>query len=148
MKEAADRGVHHAVPLTDVHVRLIAARYHTVDSSSQDFAIASSLALKHAVRAASPLLLEPIMRIDVRTRIDKMGAVLADVKRRRGKVLKTEIRGEICTIHGEAPLAEARGYATDLRDMTEGRGTFSLEFSRFHDCPAHAVNEESIRQRG
>jgi elongation factor G len=128
LRRSAEGGAHSGFPLTDVRIVLLGGQYHVVDSAGKDFEIAASLALKEAVRNASPVLLEPAMRFDVRVEEGYFGQVLADLKRRRGKISGVAVHGIRRNIRGKAPLSEVQGYATDLRNMTEGRGTFSLEF--------------------
>jgi elongation factor G len=104
------------------------------------------MGVRQAVRQASPALLEPVMRIDVNVAEEYLGSIVADVGRRRGSVSAMHVRGGMRNVDGEVPLAEARGYATDLRSLTQGRGTFSLEFRRYDIVP-DGIAEEIIKQR-
>jgi len=98
------------------------------------------------VRQANPALLEPMMGIDVTVAEEHLGTIVADIGRRRGSVSAMHVRGNLRNVDGEVPLAEARGYATDLRSLTQGRGTFSLEFRRYDVVP-EGIAEEVIKQR-
>jgi elongation factor G len=146
VREALERGVIAGYPFTDVRVTLLGGRYHEVDSAAMDFQIAGSMAVRQAVRMANPVLLEPVMSVDIVASEEHFGAVVADVGRRRGSVCGVSVRGTGRNVEGEVPLAEARGYATDLRSMTQGRGTFALEFDRY-DLVPDAIGEEIIKQR-
>jgi elongation factor G len=146
IREALERGIIAGYPVTDVRVTLLGGKYHEVDSASMDFQIAGSMAVREAVRRARPALLEPVMRIDVNVLEEHLGAIVADIGRRRGSVKAMNVRGHLRAIDGEVPLAEARGYATDLRSLTQGRGTFTLEFRR-HDFVPESITEEVVEQR-
>lgn len=135
MREALEKGVLAGYPLTDLRVTLLGGKFHEVDSNSLDFRIAGSMAVRQAVQQAKPVLLEPVMQASINVDEAYLGAVMADLGRRRGKVTGVHVRGKMRVINGEAPLAEARGYATDLRNMTQGRGSFTLEFSRYELVP-------------
>jgi len=105
------------------------------------------MAVRQAVHRARPALLEPVMRIDANASEEHLGPVVADIGRRRGIVRGVNVRGNMRTIDGEVPLAEARGYATDLRSLTQGRGTFTLEFRRYDFVPeAIAANVIEVRR--
>jgi len=122
-------------PVTDVRVTLVSGQFHEVDSSQMDFHIAGSMAVRQAMSRAQPGLLEPIMRADLNVGQGHVGAVMADLGRRRGRVKAVQPRDNVCRIDGEVPLAEARGYATDLRSLTGGRGHFMLELLRYDFVP-------------
>ena len=111
-----------------------------------DFQIAGSMAVRQAVRQTGPALLEPIMRADVNVLEEHLGSVVADLGRRRGSVNAMNVRGNLRNVDGEVPLAEARGYATDLRSLTQGRGTFTLEF-RCYDLVPDSIAGQVIKQR-
>jgi elongation factor G len=145
-REALAKGIIAGYPVTDVRVVLLGGKAHEVDSNSMDFRIAGSMAVRRAVRQARPALLEPIVRADITVDEGHMGAVIGDIGRRRGIVSGTRVRGSERNLLGEIPLAEARGYATALRDFTHGRGTFTLEFSRY-DLVPEAIAEQIIEQR-
>jgi elongation factor G len=129
-----------------VRVTLLGGRFHEVDSAAMDFQIAGSMGVRRAVRQAQPALLEPVMRVDVNVPEEHLGAVVADVGRRRGNVSAMHVRGDMRNVDGEVPLAEARGYATDLRSLTQGRGIFTLEFRRY-DLVPDGIAEQIIKQR-
>jgi elongation factor G len=144
--DALEKGVIAGYPVTDVRVTLLGGKYHEVDSAAMDFEIVGSMAAREAVRRANPALLEPVMRIDVNVLEEHLGNVVADVGRRRGSVNAMNVRGHLRNVDGEVPLAEARGYATDLRSLTQGRGTFTLEFRRYDHVP-ESIAEQVIKQR-
>jgi elongation factor G len=135
IKEAMETGVIAGYPVVDFAVRLYDGSYHDVDSSEIAFKIAASMAFKDAVRRAGPIILEPVMSVEVVVPEDFMGAVIGDLSSRRGKIIGTELRGGMQAIKAEVPLAEMFGYATNLRSMTEGRGTFTMEFSHYSNVP-------------
>jgi elongation factor G len=115
-----------------------------------DFEIAGSMAVQRAVRDARPALLEPLMDLDLNVDEERVGSVVADIGRRRGSVNAMRARGSIRNIDGQVPLAEARGYATDLRSLTQGRGTFTLEFDHYDIVPDEIADEiiEKRREEG
>jgi elongation factor G len=145
-REALARGILAGYPVTDLRVMILGGRYHEIDSNSLDFRIAGSMAIRQALQQAGPLLLEPVMLADIRVGEDYLHSVLADFLRRRGHVDDLLINGKMRTLRGEAPLAEARGYASALRNMTQGRGTFTLEFRRYEVVPEQ-IAEEIIKER-
>ena len=146
VRDALAKGAIAGYPVTDVRVTLFGGRFHEVDSAAMDFQIAGSMGVRQAVRQAQPALMEPVMRIDVNVSEEHLGTVVADVGRRRGTVKEMHVRGGIRNVDGEVPLAEARGYATDLRSLTQGRGTFTLEFRRY-DLVPDGIAEQVIKQR-
>ena len=143
--EAMERGVLAGYPMVDIKVTLIDGSYHDVDSSEMAFKIAGSMGFKEGVRQAHPILLEPLMSIEIITPEEFMGQVVADLTSRRGKTTKVEYRGGTNVIVGDAPLANMFGYATDLRSLTQGRATFTLQFSHYSPVPA-SVSEEILSQ--
>jgi len=143
--EAMERGVLAGYPMVDIKVTLIDGSYHDVDSSEMAFKIAGSMGFKEGVRQAHPILLEPLMSIEIITPEDFLGQVVADLTSRRGKTTKVEYRGGTNVIVGEVPLAKMFGYATDLRSLTQGRATFTLQFSHYSPVPA-SVSEEILSQ--
>jgi elongation factor G len=146
VRQALEKGIIAGYPVTDVRVTLLGGKFHEVDSASMDFQIAGSMAVRQAVRKANPALLEPIMRADVNVLEEHLGGVVADLGRRRGSVNAMNVRGNMRNVDGEVPLAEARGYATDLRSLTQGRGTFTLELRRYDFVP-DSIAEQIIKQR-
>jgi elongation factor G len=147
VRGALDKGIIAGYPVTDVKVTLLDGKIHEVDSASMDFEIAGSMAVQRAIRIAQPALLEPVMDLDVNVDEERVGAVVADIGRRRGSVNAMRVRGNIRNIDGRVPLAEARGYATDLRSLTQGRGTFTLEFDHYHVVPDDIAGEIIERRR-
>ncbi len=135
IKEAADRGILAGYPLVDIKARLYDGSYHEVDSSEMAFKIAGSMALKEAAKKANTILLEPIMSIEIVTPEEYMGDVIGDMNARRGRVQNIERRGNVQLIKAQAPLAEMFGYATDLRSKTQGRATYTMQFSHYDEVP-------------
>ncbi|MFP4394336.1 MAG: elongation factor G [Anaerolineales bacterium] len=147
LRRALEQGVIAGYPVTNVKVTLTDGSYHEVDSAAMDFEIAGAMAARRLVRAANPALLEPVMSLDITAAEEHIGNVVADIGRRRGIVNAMRVRGnDMRNIDGEVPLAEARGYATDLRSMTQGRGAFTLEFERYDIVPDE-IAEEIIEER-
>jgi elongation factor G len=147
VKEATENGPLAGYPIVDVKVTLLDGSYHDVDSSEIAFKIAGSMALKEAARKAGPVLLEPIMSVEVVVPEDFMGDVIGDINARRGKVLGMESRPAAQAIDARVPLAQMFGYATDLRSMTQGRATYTMQFSHYEPVPA-AVAEGIIAKNG
>ncbi len=143
VREALETGVLAGYEMVDVKVTLIDGSYHEVDSSEIAFKIAGSMALKEAARHAKPVLLEPMMRVEVVVPEEFMGAVTGDLHSRRGRVESTESRLSSTIIQCKVPLSEMFGYSTDLRSMTQGRATYSMHFSHYEEAPK-AISEEII----
>ena len=135
IKEAMDSGVLAGYPVVDVRAILYDGSYHEVDSSEIAFKIAGSMAFREASKKARPVLLEPIMSVEVVTPEDYMGDVMGDLNSRRGKILSMERRGSTQVIRAKVPLSEMFGYATDLRSKTQGRAIYTMQFSRYEDVP-------------
>ncbi len=131
IKEALDKGVVAGYPLVDVAVKLYDGSYHDVDSSEAAFKIAGSMALQEAAKKASPVLLEPIMKVQVLIPPDFLGEVTGDLNSRRGKIESMADRGSARIIDALVPLSEMFGYATEIRSMTQGRGSFTMEFGKY-----------------
>ena len=129
-------GVLAGYPVVDVKVELIEGSYHEVDSSERAFKIAGSMAFKEAMKRAKPKLLEPMMAVEVVTPEDYLGDVMGNLNSRRGRVEHLEPLGNSQSIKASVPLSEMFGYATDLRSMTQGRATFTMQFDRYEDVPA------------
>ncbi|MDQ7801211.1 MAG: elongation factor G [Armatimonadota bacterium] len=146
VREAMESGVLAGYPVVDVRVTLVDGSYHEVDSSELAFKIAGSLAFKDAARKAKPVLLEPVMKVEVTTPEAYMGDVLADLNARRGRIQAMEQRQGLRVITALVPLAEMFGYATDLRSRTQGRAVYTMEFSHYEEVPA-AVAEEVLKGR-
>ncbi|MGH7821923.1 MAG: elongation factor G [Candidatus Binatia bacterium] len=141
IKEALDNGVLAGYPVVDVKVTLFDGSYHEVDSSEIAFKIAGSMAFKEACAKATPVLLEPIMEVEVVTPEEFMGDVIGNLNSRRGKVLGMESRSGAQVIEAKVPLKEMFGYATDLRSMTQGRATYTMQFSHYEPAP-QTISEE------
>ena len=133
--EAMEKGILAGYPMVDIKVTLIDGSYHEVDSSEMAFKIASSIGFKEGARRANLILLEPLMSIEIIAPEEFMGQVVSDLNSRRGKTTKVEYRAGTNVIIGEAPLANMFGYATDLRSLTQGRATFTLQFSHYSPVP-------------
>jgi elongation factor G len=143
IKEATENGALAGYPVVDVKVTLFDGSYHDVDSSEIAFKIAGSMAFKQATRKANPVLLEPIMSVEVVVPEEFMGDVIGDISSRRGKVLGMDTRPAAQAIDARVPLAQMFGYATDLRSMTQGRATYTMQFAHYEPVPA-AVAEGII----
>ncbi len=138
---ALDSGVLAGYPVVDVKITLFDGSYHDVDSNDMAFQIAASIAFKEAMKKASPILLEPIMKIDIVTPKDYMGDVIGDLNRRRGRIEQVEDKGVTQYIHGFVPLSEMFGYATTLRSMSQGRAAYSMEPSHYDEVPKNLTQE-------
>jgi len=143
IQEALSGGVLAGYPLVDIRATLTYGSYHDVDSSEMAFKIAGSMALKKAARLATPILLEPIMAVEVVMPDEYMGDVIGDLSARRGKVEGMEQRGTSQVVRAQVPLAEMFGYATDLRSRTQGRATYTMQFHSYQEVPG-AVSKEII----
>ena len=143
IREATEAGVVAGYPVVDVSVTLTDGSYHEVDSSEIAFKIAASEAFKMAQRAAKPYLLEPIMKVEVITPDEFMGDVIGNLSSKRGKIEGTETRGKATVVRAKVPLAEMFGYATDLRGMTQGRASFTMEPSHYEEVPANIAENIS-----
>jgi len=146
VREAMETGVVAGYPMTDIKVTLFDGSYHEVDSSELAFKIAGSIAFKEGAKKANPVLLEPIMEVEVTTPEEFMGDVIGDLNKRRGRVQGMEARGNAQVIRALVPLAEMFGYATDLRSMTQGRATYIMKFSHYEEVPPN-VAEQIIGER-
>lgn len=147
LKESMENGVLAGYPLIDVKAKLYDGSYHDVDSSEAAFKVAASLALRNAAKSAGPVILEPIMKVDIVVPEEYMGDVMGQVTARRGNVDGMEVRNKAQLIHAMVPLSEMFGYATTLRSASQGRGTFSMTFDHYSPVPA-AVQEEIIEKNG
>ena len=138
-------GVIAGFPVVDIKATLFDGSYHDVDSNEMAFKIAGSMAFKNGALAAKPVLLEPMMKVEVVTPEDYMGDVMGDLNRRRGLVQGMEDTPSGKTISAEVPLSEMFGYATDLRSATQGRATYSMEFCKYTEAP-NSVAEAVIKK--
>jgi elongation factor G len=148
IQEALTSGVLAGYPVVDVRVRLTYGSYHDVDSSEMAFKIAGSIAVKKAARLAHPVLLEPIMSVEVVTPEDYMGDVIGDLSSRRGRVEGMEHRGNYQVIASQVPLADMFGYATDLRSRTQGRATYTMQFHSYAEVPDAIAKEIVAKATG
>jgi elongation factor G len=145
--EAMETGVLAGFPVEDVKVELIDGSYHEVDSSEMAFKIAGSMAFREAAKKAKPVLLEPIEDVEVVVPEEYMGDVIGDLNSRRGHILGMEPRAGAQVIRADVPLAQMFGYATDVRSMTQGRATYTMQFSHYAEVPP-ALAQEIIAQQG
>ena len=146
--EAMEGGVLAGYPVTGVKVTLFDGSYHEVDSSEMAFKIAGSMAFKDAAQKARPVLLEPVMRVEVVVPDEYMGAVNGDLISRRGRLEGVEMKGGTQIIRAMVPLSEMFGYATELRSRTQGRGSFTMHFGRYEEAPASVAEEVISRMQG
>jgi elongation factor G len=145
---AMEGGVVAGYPIVDVRVILTYGGYHEVDSSEMAFKIAGSMAFKKAARLAKPVLLEPIMAVEVVTPEEYMGEVIGDLNSRRGRVEGMDARVNAQVISAQVPLAEMFGYATDLRSRTQGRADYTMQFDSYQQVPDSIAQEITARVRG
>jgi elongation factor G len=148
VKEAMSTGVLAGYPVVDLRATIYDGSYHEVDSSEMAFKIAASMALKDGVRKGKPVLLEPIMKVEVTTPEDFLGTVLGDLNSRRGHVEGMEARGNAQVVRAFVPLSAMFGYTTDLRSATQGRATSSMEFAYYQPLPEHLAKEIVEKRRG
>ena len=148
IQESLQSGVLAGYPMVDVRATLVYGSYHDVDSSEMAFKIAGSLAIKKATRLAHPVLLEPIMAVEVVTPEDYMGDVIGDLSSRRGRIEGMEQRGSSQVIRAQVPLGDMFGYATDLRSRTQGRATYTMQFHSYQEVPESIAREIVARVRG
>lgn len=141
VQEAMASGVVAGYPVVDVRVTLFDGSYHEVDSSEMAFKIAASMAFKEAMKKADPVLLEPIMKVEVTVPEEYMGDVIGDINSRRGRIEGMEARGGAQVIRGYVPLAEMFGYATDLRSKTQGRGVYTMQMSHYEEVPQNIAEK-------
>jgi elongation factor G len=146
VEEALENGVKAGFPMVDVRVSLIDGKYHDTDSSEIAFKVAGSLALQEAAKRAKPVLLEPVFAVEVVTPEEYMGDVIGDLNRRRGRVEGMEPRGNAQAVKAHVPLSEMFGYATDVRSMTQGRATYTMQFDRYEEVPTN-IAEKVVESR-
>jgi elongation factor G len=148
LRSSLDTGIVVGYPVLDVVVTLVSGSFHQVDSSEQAFQIAASQAVAAAARDAAPLLMEPVMAVEVVTPVEFMGDVTGNLMSRRGRVLGIDARGAAQALSAEVPLATMFGYATDLRSQTQGRATFTMQFLKYAPVPTHVAGAILDRLRG
>ena len=147
VKDALDNGLVAGYPLVDVKARLYDGSYHDVDSNEMAFKVAASMALKEAKKKCNPVLLEPIMRVEVVIPEEYMGDIMGDVTSRRGRVEGMEARGNAQIVKAMVPLSEMFGYATSLRSNTQGRGNYTMHFDHYEEVPK-SISEEIVKKQG
>ena len=148
VREALDTGVLAGYPVVDIKVRLTDGSYHDVDSSEIAFKIAASMAFKEACRRAKAVLLEPVMDVEVVTPEEYMGAIVGDLNSRRGRIISMEARSGSQVIRAQVPLATMFGYATEMRSMTQGRATYTMQFARYEEVPPSIAEEVMAKVAG
>ncbi|MER1934615.1 MAG: elongation factor G, partial [Priestia megaterium] len=147
LEASLDNGVLAGYPLVDIKARLYDGSYHDVDSNETAFKVAASMALKNAAKKANPVILEPMMAVDITIPEDYLGDVMGHISARRGRIEGSEAHGNTTIVKGTIPLAEMFGYATALRSATQGRGTFSMKFDHYEDVPK-SISAEIIKKNG
>jgi len=147
IQEALESGVIAGYPVVDIKVTLVDGSYHEVDSSEAAFKIAGSMAIKDALKKSDPVLLEPIEEVEVETPEQYMGDVMGNLSSRRGKIEGMEDRKDTKVIRAKVPLGEMFGYATDLRSQTQGRASYTMQFSAYEPVPK-AVRDEIVAKAG
>ncbi|MCL6508644.1 MAG: elongation factor G, partial [Bryobacteraceae bacterium] len=148
IQEAMQHGELAGAPVEGVRVRLVDGQEHSVDSSEMAFKIAGSMAVKQAAERAKPVLLEPVMSVEVVVPEEYVGDVIGDINARRGRMEGMELRGTSQIIRALVPLAEMFGYATELRSRTQGRGSFTMHFGRYEEVPGPIAEEIISRVQG
>ena len=148
IEEATKNGILAGFPIEDVKVTLTFGSYHDVDSSEMAFKIAGSMAFKQAVKKASPILLEPIMALEVTVPDDYLGSVNGDITSRRGVMKGMDLRNDVHVISAEVPLSQMFGYATELRSLTQGRAVFTMQFSHYSPLPKKLQDEIAEKHSG
>ncbi len=148
MKETCESGVLAGYPLIDVKVTMVDGSFHDVDSSEMAFKIAGSMAFKDGVKKCNPVLLEPMMKVEVEVPEDFLGSIIGDLSSRRGQVEGQSIEEGQSKVQAKVPLAEMFGYATQLRSMTQGRGVFSMEFSNYEEVPRNVAEAIISKNQG
>ena len=146
VEEALENGVRAGFPMVDVRVTLVDGKYHDTDSSEIAFKVAGSLAFQEAARRAKPVLLEPVFAVEVVTPEEYMGDVIGDLNRRRGRVHGMEPRGNAQVVTAHVPLSEMFGYATDVRSMSQGRATYTMQFDKYEEVPPN-IAEKVVEAR-
>ena len=148
IKEAMTSGVLAGYPTVDMRATLTDGKYHDVDSSEMAFKIAGTMWFREAMKRAKPVLLEPVMAVEVVTPDDYLGDVMGDLNSRRGQVQGTEQRGNNQVVNAQVPLSEMFGYSTDLRSRTQGRATYTMQFDCYQKMPGNVQEEIVARVRG
>tara|TARA_Y100001960_G_C14545395_1_gene762988 strand:- start:127 stop:972 length:846 start_codon:yes stop_codon:yes gene_type:complete len=145
-KDVMEKGPLAAYPMVNIKVILNEGKYHDVDSSDLAYQLASRYAMRQAVNKANPVLLEPVMKVEVESPSEFQGSVIGDLSSRRGVIYGSEVKGDDTVINSGVPLGEMFGYATSLRSMTAGKATYTMEFEKYAECPSF-VQEKVIKER-
>jgi elongation factor G len=148
VQAALENGVLAGYPTVDVQVSLVDGQYHDVDSSEMAFKVAGNQGFRKAAEMARPILLEPIMGVEVVTPEEYMGDVMGDLSSRRGRIEGMEARGNTQVVRAQVPLGEMFGYSTDLRSRTQGRATYTMQFHSYQEVPKNIAEEITKRVRG
>ena len=146
MRESLSEGILAGFPVSNIKITLVDGSYHDVDSSQVAFEVAASMAFKASKEKAQTVILEPIMAVDVRVPDEYLGNVIGDITSRRGRLEGQEGHGKLQSIKAFVPLSEMFGYATALRSNTQGRGNYTMQFSRYEECPK-SIAEEIVKKR-
>ena len=147
LEDALDNGIIAGYPVLDIKATLFDGSYHDVDSSEMAYKVAASMALKATAKSCNPVILEPVMKVEVVAPIEYLGSVMGDISSRRGNIDNQEERGNAIAVQASVPLSEMFGYATDLRSFTQGRGNYTMQFSRYEQVPK-SIKEEIIKRNG
>ena len=147
LEDALQNGMLAGYPILDIKATLFDGSYHDVDSSEAAFKVAASLALKNAAKKCDPVILEPIMKVEVTAPSEYLGSVMGDISSRRGMIDGQEERGNAVVVQASVPLSEMFGYATDLRSFTQGRGNYTMQFDRYEQVPK-SIKEEIVKKAG
>jgi elongation factor G len=148
IKDAMANGVLAGYPVVDIKVSLVDGSYHEVDSSEMAFKIAGSMALQDGVRKGKPVILEPIMKVEVTTPEEFMGDVMGDLNSKRGRIQNMDERSGVKIVDAFVPLSEMFGYSTSLRSMTQGRAAYAMEFDHYEDVPGNIAEEIKLKRGG
>lgn len=148
VKESMENGVLAGYPMLDIKASIVDGSYHDVDSSEIAFKIAASMALRSGALKAKPVILEPVMKVEVVVLNEYMGDVIGDINARRGRIEEMEPRASVHVIHGQVPLSEMFGYATELRSRTQGRGTYTMQFSHYEEVPQGIAEGLAVKRFG
>ncbi|PIR11782.1 MAG: elongation factor G, partial [Gammaproteobacteria bacterium CG11_big_fil_rev_8_21_14_0_20_46_22] len=141
VKEATTKGILAGYPVIDVEATVYDGSYHDVDSSEVAFKVAASMAFAEAAKKATPIILEPVMKVEVTTPEQFMGDVIGDLNSKRGQIQEMRERGGVKIIDAQVPLSEMFGYATDLRSMSQGRASYAMEFDKYMEVPKNVALE-------
>ena len=147
IEEALTHGLVAGFPVVDLHAKVVDGSFHEVDSSDNAFKIASIFAVKEALKEAFPILLEPIMEVEIATPDEFQGDIMGDLNRRRGQIQEIETKGTVANVSATVPLSEMFGYSTDVRTLSSGRASYSMEPKCFEEVPRNVV-DQLVAERG